>query len=210
MGSAGAVPLRVPISAVRLVHPVTAEETGITKDVIIRQLKPIRVMPDRPTRTVTWSRMVPGLNITIPWPRVEKPKVEDNACDTLRINVEERTFIPTLLSPPMPETVINELRNQYSKFRTRHTPEYIAKKAAEEEEKRAKKEQAKEMLTPVQEFNRMQREIRRARGQPVLTEEMLAKIGEVMARNLNARGERTLPSIPAETALGKGADAPPS
>jgi large subunit ribosomal protein L24 len=66
------------------------------------------------------------------------------------------------------------------------------------------------MVTPVQEFNRMQREIRRARGQPVLTEEMLAKIGEVMARNLNARGERPVPSLPAETALGKGADAPPS
>lgn len=207
MGSVAAVPLRIPISAVRLVHPIKDEETGITKDVIIKELKPIRIMPDRPTRTVTWSRMVPGLNITIPWPRVEKPKLEDNACDTLRIDVEERTFIPTLLSPPMPADVINELRNQYSKFRTRHTEEYIAKKAAEEEEKRAKREQVKEMLTPVQEFNRKQREIRRARGQPVLTEEMLAKIGEVMAKNLNGRGERTVASIPAETVGGKGADA---
>jgi len=208
MDPVAAVPLRLPISAVRLVHPITDGETGITKDAIIRELKPIRIMPDRPTRTVTWSRMVTGLNITIPWPRVEKPNFEDNACDTLRINVEERTFIPTLLSPPMPEGLIDELRNQYSKFRTRHTPEYIAKKAAEEEEKRAKRQQAKEMLTPIQEFNRMQREIRRARGQPVLTEEMLAKIGEVMARNLNARGERTVPSIPAETVGVKRSDAP--
>jgi large subunit ribosomal protein L24 len=205
-GAVAALPLRLPISSVRLVHPITDEETGVTKDVIIKELKPIRVLPDRPTRTVTWSRVVPGLNITIPWPRVEKPKVDDNACDTLRIDVEERTFIPTLLSPPMPEDLINELRNQYSKFRTRHTPEYIAKKAAEDDEKRAKKEQDKEMLTPVQEFNRMQREIRRARGQPVLTEEMLAKIGEVMARNLNARGERTVHSIPAETVGAKGSE----
>ncbi|KAB5582596.1 hypothetical protein GE09DRAFT_1075605 [Coniochaeta sp. 2T2.1] len=202
------VPYRLPISAVRLVHPITDEETGVTKDVIIKQLKPIRIIPDRPTRTVTWSRMVPGLNVTIPWPKAEKPTFEDSKCDTLRIHMEERTFIPTLLSPPMPSEVINELRNQYSKFRTRHTEEYIAKKAAEEEEKRAIREQAREMLTPVQEFNRAQREIRRARGQPVLTEEMLAKIGEVMAKNLNARGERTVPLIPAETV--KAPDAAPS
>jgi large subunit ribosomal protein L24 len=141
--------------------------------------------------------VVPGLNVAIPWPKVEKPKKVDYACDTLRIDVEEKTFIPTLLSPPVPEGLIDELRNQYSKFRTRHTEEYIAQKAAEEEEKKAARMKSREMLTPVQEFNRKQREIRRARGQPVLTEEMLAKIGEVMAKNMN--GKRVVGSIPAET-----------
>jgi large subunit ribosomal protein L24 len=200
--SVAPVQAQLPLSAVRLVHPLKDDETGVTRDVIIKELKAIRIMRDNATRTVTWSRMVPGLNVTVPWPRVDKPKEEDHACDTLRIDVEEKTFIPTLLSPPVPEGVINELRNQYSKFRTRHTEEYIAKKDAEEAEKRAAKEKAKEMLTPVQEFNRKQRELRRARGQPVLTEEMLARIGEVMARNLNGR-ERVVGSIPAETAAGR-------
>lgn len=204
------MPARLPISAVRLVHPITDEASGITRDVIIRELRPVRIMPDRPTRTVTWSRLVPGLNVTIPWPKYDRPKEEDNACDTLRIDVEERTFLPTLLSPPMPEGLINELRNQYSKFRTRHTEEYIEKKEAEVAEERAQKEQHKAMLTPVQEFNRAQREIRRARGQPVLTEEMLAKIGEVMAKNLNAQGTRVVESIPAETAGREATDAPSS
>jgi large subunit ribosomal protein L24 len=209
MGETAAVPARIPISSIRLVHPITDEETGITKDVIIKELRPIKIVRDRVTRTQTWSRMVPGLNVTLPWPKAEQPVEEDRACDTPRIHVEENTFIPTLLRPPMPEELIDELRNRYSKFRTRHTDEYIAKKEAEEAEKLAAKQKAKEMLTPVQEFNRLEREKRRARGQPVLTEEMLAKIGEVMARNLNGQKSNRAPlTFPAETK--KVEDAPAS
>jgi large subunit ribosomal protein L24 len=200
MEEAAAVPQRVSIGSIRLVHPIKDEETGITKDAIIRELKPIKMAFDRVTRTMTWSRMVPGLNVTIPWPKVEAPAEEDLPCDTPRIHVEEQSFIPTLLRPPMPETLIDELRNRYSAFRTRHTEEYIAQKEAEEAEKRALKDKAREMLTPVQELNRLERERRRARGQPVLTEEMLANIGEVMAKNLNGRKvKKSELSIPAET-----------
>lgn len=39
------------------------------------------------------------------------------------------------------------------------------------------------MLQPVQEYNRKLRELRRERGQPVLTDEMLEKIGRVIAKN---------------------------
>ena len=154
----------------------------------MRELKPINIIFDRPTREVTFDRLVPGENVKIPWPKEEPVKYEDHESDTLRINVEERTFVPTLLRPPMPETILDELRNRYSMFRTRHTPEYIAAKEAEEAAKRAKKMSVASMMLPVQEFNRQQREMRRARGQPELSPEMLEKIGEVIAKNRERRG----------------------
>ncbi|KAK0634999.1 hypothetical protein B0T17DRAFT_586642 [Bombardia bombarda] len=191
---------RVPISAVRLVHPLP-DASGRIRDVVIRELKPVNIYHDRPTRRCSFGRVVPGENVLIPWPRVEPKKREEHPSDTLRIDVEERTFVPTLLRSPMPATVVNELRNAYSIFRTRHTPEYIAAKEAEEAEKRQKKKNADSMLLPVQEFNRKQRELRRARGQPVLSEEMLEKIGEVIARNKRAGG-----SPPATSGGGGGVE----
>ncbi|KAK3315327.1 hypothetical protein B0H66DRAFT_341804 [Apodospora peruviana] len=182
------VTANVPISSVRLIHPLPDAKTGKVRDVIIREIRPINIIHDRPTREVTYDRLVTGANVTIPWPKEEPVKHEDWPVDTLRIAVEERTFVPTLLRPPMPETVIHELRNQYSKFRTRHTPEYIAKKEAEEAEKKAKKTSVASMRLPVQEFNIKQRELRKARGQPELTPEMLEKIGQVIARNMEMRG----------------------
>ncbi|KAK4228971.1 hypothetical protein QBC38DRAFT_132996 [Podospora fimiseda] len=177
----------VPLSAVRLVHPITDPKTGAVRDAIIRELKPIEIDHDRPTRTTTWERLVPGLNIKIPWPPKQDPVYEDHPADTLRIDVEEHTFVPTLLRPPMPEVVIDELRSKYSKFRTRHTPEYVAKIAKQEAAKKARQKSVNSMLLPLQEYNRKLRVIRRARGQPVLTNEMLEKIGEVIAKNKTRR-----------------------
>lgn len=184
-------PLRVPIQAVRLIHPLRDPETGKVRDVIINELTPTGVIRDKPTGRVTWNRVVPGLNIEIPWPRIfedaERAEMEqtlpDNECDTLRIDVEEQTFVPTLLQPPMPAEIVDELRNRYSKFRTRHEPEYLAKKEAEEAEKVARRKATQTMRTPVQELNAKIRLERKERGQPVLTDRMLEKIGEVMARN---------------------------
>ncbi|KAH8888258.1 hypothetical protein GQ53DRAFT_261441 [Thozetella sp. PMI_491] len=173
----------IPISAVRLVHPIRDPATNTAKDVIIRELRPINITHDRISRRSAWQRMVPGLNVKIPWPQQAPVKKEDHEGDTLRIEVEEKTFVPTLLRPPMPETVVDELRNQYSKFRTRHTEEYIAQKEAEEAEKKARLASGKTMLTPLQELNRLERERRRALGQPVLTDEMLEKVGRIIAEN---------------------------
>ena len=186
---------QIPISSVRLVHPLPDPKTGVFRDVIIRELKPVGILHDRPTRRVTFGRVVPGENVRIPWPKVApKPRLEYEI-DTKRAEVEERTFVPTLLRPPMPETILDELRGRYSKFRTRHEPEYIAKKEVEEAEKQAIKRSAKSMLLPVQELNRKQREERRARGQPELTEEMLEKIGEVIVKNREMRASGKNPMV---------------
>ncbi|OAA66450.1 kow motif domain containing protein [Niveomyces insectorum RCEF 264] len=188
----------IPIDAVRLVHPLTDPATGTTRDVVIRELRATAFQLDRATRRLVFSRVVPGLNVRIPWPRPKDPppEPEDQPVDTLRIDAEQTTFVPTLLRPPAPEAVLDELRNKYSRFRTRHTPEYIAAKEAEEA---AKKEARKYgsapvkgtkpglpppgMRTPLDEFHIQQKALRKARGQPELTDEMLEKIGRIMAQN---------------------------
>lgn len=150
---------------------------------IIKELVHSSFYFDRQTKRSSWARVVPGLNIRIPWPRIAPREREDHPVDTLRIDVEEKTFVPTLLRPPVPELVIDELRNRYGIFRTRHEPEYVARKEAEEAEKQARKDLAKTMRTPLKEFHQQQRELRKALGQPVLTEEMLERIGQVIAKN---------------------------
>ncbi|KAL2759382.1 hypothetical protein ACRALDRAFT_1067783 [Sodiomyces alcalophilus JCM 7366] len=179
-------PASIPISAVRLIHPLTDPKTGLTRDVIVRNLTAGPVKWHRQTGWRAWTRYITGLNVAIPWPeRTPQPR-EDHPCDTKRADVEEPTFVPTLLRPPVPDGLIDELRNRYSKFRTRHEEAYILRKEAEAAEKQARHKQAQSMLTPLQEFNRQQRALRRERGQPMLSEEMLAKIGQVIARNKTA------------------------
>ncbi|KAI1766572.1 hypothetical protein GGR53DRAFT_485828 [Hypoxylon sp. FL1150] len=192
------IELPLPISSIRLVHPIKDPATGTTRDVVINQLVHGNMVSDRVTGKKRWSRIVPGLNIEIPWPKKEKPDVKDYKCDTLRIDVEDKTFVPTLLRPPMPESVIDELRNRYSRFRTRHDPEYIARLEAAEREKQDRRKLMDSMRTPLQEYHRAERERKKKKGKPRLTLEMLEKIGEVMAKNLertrNAPGLSGAPS----------------
>ncbi|KAI1147235.1 KOW domain-containing protein [Nemania diffusa] len=189
----------LPISAVRLVHPITDPATGITRDVIINQLAHRDLITDRLTGKRTWKRVVPGLNISIPWP--EKPEQEPptHKVDTRRIDVENKTFVPTLLRPPMPESVIDELRGRYSRFRTRHEPEYVARLEAEDQAKKDRVKLMESMRTPLQELHRAEREKKKKKGKPRLTLEMLEKIGEVIAKNrersLNAAGVSDVPPL---------------
>ncbi|KAF6844700.1 KOW domain-containing protein domain-containing protein [Colletotrichum musicola] len=186
-------PVNIPISAVRLVHPIPDPQTGVPRDVIIRRLE---VTPAH--------RVVAGENIVIPYPKVEEEEKLAFPVDTRAKEVDEHTFRPTLFRPPMPSAVIDELRNKYSRFRTRHDDDYVARKEEEEAHEKALKkmtpEQQAQFRTPVQEFNRQLREARRARGQPELSDDMLAKIGEVIAKNksrtLNAAGISEVSSAP--------------
>ncbi|KAI2642089.1 hypothetical protein GGS21DRAFT_486946 [Xylaria nigripes] len=202
------IELPLPISAVRLVHPIALPSSdGVTRDVIINKIVHKDLITDRITGKRRWQRVVPGLNISIPWPVKEEPQLPIHKADTLRIDVEEKTFVPTLLRPPMPEAIIDELRGKYSRFRTRHDPEYIARLEAEEQAKKDRSKLMESMRTPLQEFHRAERANKKKKGKPRLTIEMLEKIGEVIARNrertLNAAGmsnasppSEAMPEIP--------------
>lgn len=82
----------------------------------------------------------------------------------------------------MPSTVIDELRNKYSIFRTRHDPEYIEAKMKEDQEKEEKKKLAEQMRTPLKEINRKERKMRKAKGKGKLTPVMLEKIGQLIVK----------------------------
>ena len=122
--------------------------------------------------------------IYIPFP--EEPVEEDLEydIDTLRIEVEEKTWTPTLFQPPMPPSIIDELRNKYSIFRDRHDESYIRKRdqlAADLENARSEKEEV--MFTPLEEYHRMKRLERSRTVQKPLDNAMLNNIGELMAGN---------------------------
>ena len=164
----------IPLSFLRLVHPLPHPDTGALRDVVIKELQ----------RTGR-GRYIAGLEppTEIPFPEKEPEVHEDYDIDTLRIEVEERTWVPTLLRPPMPLGVIDELRNKYSKFRDRHDAAFVARKMKEDEAAEEKKKSSKGMMTPLKELHRKERAERKARGKPVLSEDKLERIGEVMARN---------------------------
>lgn len=122
--------------------------------------------------------------IYIPFP--EEPVEEDMEydIDTLRIEVEEKTWTPTLFQPPMPPSIIDELRSKYSIFRDRHDESYIRKRdqlAAELKNARSEKEEV--MFTPLEEYHRMKRLERSRTVQKPLDNAMLTNIGELMAGN---------------------------
>jgi large subunit ribosomal protein L24 len=172
----------VPLSSVRLVHALTDPETGVTRDVIVKKVINSKIWHDRHAGTTRWSRIIPGLNVTIPWPKKDPKEHKDFANDTLRMEVEVKSFVPTLLRPPMPSSVIDELRNKFSIFRTRHDPEYLEAKRQEDLEKEEKKKMLEEMRTPLKEINRKERKMRKAKGKGKLTPEMLERIGQVIAK----------------------------
>ena len=112
-----------------------------------------------------------------------KSEVSDG--DTLRFEVEEKTWTPTLLRAPMPDGVIDELRNKYSRFRTRHEPAYQHALEMRERRKAAYKAWVKSggnmLLSPTKEAQMAEKRKLKEKGEPTLEREVLERIGEVMA-----------------------------
>ncbi|PUU82285.1 hypothetical protein B9Z19DRAFT_1018127 [Tuber borchii] len=173
----------LPISYhdVRLVYPLPDPATGALRDTIIANIEMSKIWHNK-DGTSSWKRLVPGMEgVVIPWPPKEKPKYVDHPSDTRIMDVEMPSYFPTLLIPPFPLEVIDELRNKYSKFRIRHDPAWVAKKEAEDAAQKAK--DGERILTAVQELNRKLRKERKALGPPQLSDSDLEYIGRVMAQN---------------------------
>jgi len=172
----------LPAADVKLVYPLPDPETDIPRDVIIDRLVLVNRRYDKDKRE--WDdghRLIPGTDTVIPWPEKSEPQHEANPDDTLRITSEHQTFRPFLLHPPMPSSVLDELRNKYSKFRTRHDWEYIQQKNQEDAKMGKRKELIKGMRTPLQELAELRRRQREVREKE-LSEQQLVKIGEVIAQ----------------------------
>lgn len=176
------------IEDVKLVYPLPDPDTGIPRDVIVDRLQCVNRRFDKNKRE--WDegdRVIPGTNTIIPWPEKADPQYEDNEVDTLRISVEEQTFRPFLIRPPMPLSVVDELRNKYSRFRTRHDYDFRMEKELEDTKEEERKGLIKTMRTPLQELADFKAAQKQQESRE-LTDAQLAKIGEVMAQEQARRG----------------------
>lgn len=175
----------IPIQHVRLVYPLPDPETGELKDTIIDRLEGIsKLRSERINENDTHHRYIHGTNTIIPWPEMAETDYETFDADTEAMSVEDRSFRPYLLAAPMPVSVIDELRNKYSKFRTRHDPDFVEKMEAEAERVERRKDLGKTMRTPLQELAEL-RAKQKKEAERELTDEQLAKIGEVIEREEN-------------------------
>lgn len=180
----------IPLSAVRLVYPLPNPEIGSLRDVIIAELR----RSSNGERSLGYGgRYVAGTEprIYIPFPETPVEGKLEYEIDTLRIEVEEKTWTPTLFQPPMPPILIDELRNKYSIFRDRHDEGYIRKRdqlAAELENARSEQEEV--MLTPLEEYHRMKRVEKSRTSQKPLDKKVLNNIGQLMARNAEGTNSR--------------------
>jgi large subunit ribosomal protein L24 len=138
----------IPIDDVCLVAPLTDNETGITKDVIVRHLYGGEPFLEQPMGSATprHTRYIAGLDVEVPWPPAPVEEYETTPYDTKEELVEIQSYMPSLLTYPMPASIIDELRNKYSKFRTRHDTEYVAKKLREAA--REEWQKSRRLLTP--------------------------------------------------------------
>ncbi|KAF1814531.1 hypothetical protein P152DRAFT_456801 [Eremomyces bilateralis CBS 781.70] len=172
------LPLR--LDDVRLVckHP----ETG--RDVIVERLEERRVWREKHNKHQTrW--FIPGCETPYRAEGMGAPKATPSRPtdrDTPDELADEETFQPQLKYMPMPASVIDELRGKYSKFRTRHDREWVEqKKRAAAEEQRKVDLAARSGLSPLQEYHLMMKQRKVAKDPPALSEEMWARIAQVMA-----------------------------
>jgi large subunit ribosomal protein L24 len=146
--------LPIPIDDVRLVVTLDDPDAGTARDYVAEHVYGAGPFYEREygTNTPRHTRYIAGVDIDIPWPNSEAPNHKDHSWDTLRMEVETPTWMPSLESPPFPSSVIDELRNKYSKFRTRHDPEYVKQKKMEEYKQEYLENRT--MLTPRGELTR--------------------------------------------------------
>ena len=190
------VPAPIPLSDVRLVYPLsTPTPDGGTKvkDTIISALD---IAPNGHRYIANYISPDTGKPFRIPFPTPEKPEFQDYENDTLRLAVEEGTWVPSLIREPMPGSVIDELRNKYSKHRTRHEASYV--EFVETRERRKREMQGLEekeggpnmdlrMMTPAMEFRWRERMEKKKeserRDKEGISEEVMVEIGKVMKKN---------------------------
>lgn len=140
--------LPVALDDVKLVVALDDPVTGNTRDVLVEHVYGGEPLLERPygTDIPRHTRYIAGEDIEIPWPRSDPAEQKDEEWDTLRMEVETPTWVPSLHNPPFPSSVLDEIRNKFSKYRTRHDPEWVEQKKLEDYKKEYL--QSRSLLTP--------------------------------------------------------------
>ncbi|PCH05083.1 protein of unknown function DUF1747 [Penicillium occitanis (nom. inval.)] len=143
-------PVPIPIDDVRLV--CTLEDNGHQYEVVAKHVHGGGPFLSRSnTSTPRHTRYISGENIRIPWPEENKvDKLTDEDGDTSRKEVEYETWTPSLSLMPFKASIMDELRNKYSKYRTRHDPAWVEAKKLEDLREEFLK--SRKLLTPAGEY----------------------------------------------------------
>lgn len=197
---------------VRLVHVMIDPQTNKAEDMVVANVEVRNIRYNRRLGKVSKQRFIAGTDIMIPWPSVEKPEPKDEVYDTRLMDVEEETYTPTLLQPPVPEGLIDELRNKYSKYRVRHDPEFIERKEKEYAEKDAKLRARGYTIDERGKLVKLKRDTGFKVETPVLEDSVLEEIGRFMAQKKPEVLEeiikmRTAQSAEAEASSSTGGEA---
>ncbi|KAF2467046.1 uncharacterized protein BDR25DRAFT_267852 [Lindgomyces ingoldianus] len=192
-------PLPLPFQDLKLVYKWENPRNGREEDIVVDSIRlekrvewdedgNSREIVDPYTGKPRYDRYIAGTDIRIELTDEQMKKEEDPdyrsyECDTTIDIIEgpdSQTFNVPLVHPPMPYSVIDELRNKYGKTRTRHDPEFIEKIEAMERMEQEKKKLPEHMKTPMQVLREMKFAEKAAQPAPTLTPEMLERIGQIM------------------------------
>ena len=176
-----AFPQPIPVRDVRLVVPLRDDTTGEIKDTVVRHLRGGEPFfePAYGSNMPKHTRYIAGLDIIVPWPESEMIDRKAETADTLRIDVDDVTFSSSLHYVPMPVSLIDELRNKYSKTRLTHTQEYVQQKMKEGAEDQWKSR--RRMLLPQQEYWELQTKQKEGQGKRRVTKKTLELIRDELA-----------------------------
>ena len=153
-----------------MVVPLRNDATGKVKDTVVKHLRGGAPFPKPAYGSATprHTRYIAGHDTPIPWPEDETPERKAENSDTLRIDVDDVSFSPTVNHIQMPEGLIDELRNKYSKTRRLHAEEYIQQKMKEDAEEQWKRR--RRMVLPQQEYWEQKVKQEETLGRPKITE----------------------------------------
>ena len=193
------ISIPVPLDDVRLVVPLDDPESGGVKDVLVKHLHGAGPFLEQEYGSITprHTRYITGPDIEIPWPETDMREDKDEEVDTLRIDVEAQTYMPSITEAPFPLTVIDELRNKFSKFRERHDPEWLADKQRDDAHKEW--QQSRKLFTPKTEFYEQQIAQKRreaeamkdATGNATISQETASFIEQFMSsQGMQPRGQK--------------------
>jgi large subunit ribosomal protein L24 len=187
--------LEIPFEDIRLVYRVG------DRDVIVDQMEILESEWDEETEMeVPRVRVIPTTNIELlPENANQTQKPNENgkkelsdldaadgtSSDTFAPAVHSTTFEPSLFTPPFHSTIIDELRGKYSKFRVRHSEEFVEKMLSLDKREETKKQSVKLMRSPIKElYYKQKKQASEVAKQQQLTDESLSIIGRYMQKNL--------------------------
>jgi hypothetical protein len=110
------------MSDVRLLLRLEDPEKGTNRDYIVKEVRggapyfqrePGSVLPRH-------TRYVIGKDFEIPWPEDQETREYRRDDDTTEFDMNDLTYRPSLMTTPLEEGVIDELRGKYSRTRKTH------------------------------------------------------------------------------------------